>query len=315
MNFRHKTKQMIRTLLLIFSFGFLAELALTADAQARAGGRRSFGRSQPAPSYAPQRSAPQPQQQPNYQTPPASNRGSFMRGMAGGLAGGLLGSMLFSSMGNAAGMGGAGGSGIGLIEIILVAGLAYFAFRLWKNRQQGPNYMTASAGQAPASDSFWREPSAAPIASPRGGAGYYAQAQPNLSLASARIDREAAEDIFFRIQAAWTRRDLSPVRDIMDDDVLKVMERDVSDLKDQRRINHLENISVRGVEVLDTWVEGDREFCKTRFTANLLDYTTEENSAQVLEGSNTVPVKFDECWTFVQKSGQRTWQLAGIEQV
>src|SRR4051812_15483761 len=117
------------------SFWFLA---LGEDASARAGGGRSVGqRSHPSPHPRAPPTQPPPQQQPGYQTQPSApaSRGSFMKGMAGGLAGGLLGSMLFSSFGHASGFGGAGAGGIGFFDIILVAGLIYLAFRLWKSRQ------------------------------------------------------------------------------------------------------------------------------------------------------------------------------------
>jgi hypothetical protein len=55
--------------------------------------------------------------------------------MTGGLAGGMLGSMLFSSFAGAgSGMGGSTGGGIGLFEIILLAGGGYLLFRFIRNR-------------------------------------------------------------------------------------------------------------------------------------------------------------------------------------
>ena len=38
------------------------------------------------------------------------------------------------------------------------------------------------------------------------------------------------------------------------------------------------------------------------FQANLLDYTTDE-AGKVLSGSDTVPVKFEEFWTFTRPVG------------
>ena len=60
-----------------------------------------------------------------------------MRSMAGGLAGGMLGSMLFSGMAGAgSGMGGGmGGGGIGLFEIILLAGGGYLLYRYLKKKR------------------------------------------------------------------------------------------------------------------------------------------------------------------------------------
>ena len=57
-------------------------------------------------------------------------RSGWMRGLMGGLAGfalgGLLGSMLFGGF----------GGGIGLLEILLIGGLIYFAFAYMRRRQQ-----------------------------------------------------------------------------------------------------------------------------------------------------------------------------------
>jgi hypothetical protein len=58
--------------------------------------------------------------------------------MAGGLAGGMLGSMLFSSFagaGGGAGGGMGGGGGIGMFEIILLAGGGYLIYRYIKKKR------------------------------------------------------------------------------------------------------------------------------------------------------------------------------------
>jgi len=299
----HKTGLIIRALLLIMSFGFLA---MGEDALARAGGKRSFGqRSYPSsqPRSNPQ---PAPQQQPNYQTQPPASRGSFMKGLAGGLAGGILGSMLFSSFGHAAGMGGLGGGGIGLFDIILIAGIAYLAFRLWKSRQNQRRPAYAASSPMAASSAY------------AGGTqdlGYFGQSPAPYAVPTSRIDRNTAEDVFFRVQGAWTRQDLSLVQDLVDRDVARVLEADLQELKSNQSINRLENIAVRQVEIGEGWVEGDREFVRVRFTASLLDYTVDAKSGAVKEGSSSEPVKFDENWIFAKSQGRSNWQLAGIEQI
>jgi predicted lipid-binding transport protein (Tim44 family) len=313
--FLKKMGLMIRALLIVFSFSLLS---FGEDAEARAGNKRSFGqRSQPTAQ--PRSPNPPPSQQ---QMQPQSNRGSFMKGLAGGLAGGLIGSMLFSSMAQGAGMGGAGG-GIGLFDIILIAGLLYLAYRLWKNRQNqnrpafaggapsmgyGPPMDAASATMARSSANYGSSPS---------DAGYFGQgssASPYMT-SGPRLDRETVEDIFFRVQGAWTRRDLTPVEDYVERDVARVLDADLQDLKDRREINRLENISVRNLEFSEPWYEGDRELVRVRFTASLLDYTLDESTGALKSGSNTEPVKFDEYWIFAKSQGRSSWQLAGIEQI
>jgi predicted lipid-binding transport protein (Tim44 family) len=306
---------MIRALLIVFSFSLLS---MGEDAEARAGGKRSFGqRSQPTAQ--PRSPNPPPAQQ---QMQPPSNRGGFMKGLAGGLAGGLIGSMLFSSMAQGAGLGGAGG-GIGLFDIILIAGLLYVAYRFWKSRQNqnrpafavgapsmgySPPMDAASATMARSSVNYGSSPS---------DTGYFSQgssASPYMTTGP-RLDRETVEDIFFRVQGAWTRRDLTPVQDYVERDVARTLDADLQDLKDRREINRLENISVRNLEFSEPWYEGDRELVRVRFTASLLDYTVDESTGALKSGSNTEPVKFDEYWIFAKSQGRSSWQLAGIEQI
>jgi len=117
---------------------FLSLTVLELTAHARAGGGRSFGGG--SRSYSRQASPAPYQSTPRQQYAPAGSPfqqqagGGFMRSMAGGLAGGMLGSMLFGGMAGAGGPGGAatGGGGIGLFEILLLAGGGYVIYRLMK---------------------------------------------------------------------------------------------------------------------------------------------------------------------------------------
>ena len=111
---------------------FLSVTILELTAEARIGGGRSMG-SRGSRSYS--RQAAPTQSMPRQATAPApggyQQGGGFMRSMAGGMAGGMLGSMLFGGTAGAGGMGpGTGGGGIGLFEIILLAGGGFFIYRL-----------------------------------------------------------------------------------------------------------------------------------------------------------------------------------------
>ena len=50
------------------------------------------------------------------------------------------------------------------------------------------------------------------------------------------------------------------------------------------------------------------------FLASLVDYTTDESGTQVLDGSRTEPVKFEEYWTFSRPVGPDSWKLSAIQQ-
>lgn len=306
----------LRAVVLMFIVGITIEL-VTTNAEARAGRGRSSGRSS---SFGSRQSSPPPQQSaPNYgnsnygnpnpgANPALGNRGGFMRNMAGGLAGGFLGSMLFSSLGHASGgvggMGG-GGGGLGLLEIGLLAGLAFFGFKWWKNRQQ---QATSFAGTAQRSNSAGYNSGSLGRMETLGAHQYR-------GLAPAGIDSDNASDIFFRIQGAWTRRDLTSVRNLIGTEMWDILARDVAELKENHEINRLENISVRRTEVINSWQEDGSDFSTVRFTANLLDYTTDERTGKVTGGSDVEPVKFEEDWTFARLRNGDSWQLSGIQQV
>lgn len=132
-----------RTLTLLAAVMFLTMILLQLTAEARVGGSRSLGSrgtrsysapsttySQPSPMR--QQYAPAPRPFPQQQAPGMG--GGFMRGVAGGLVGGMIGNMLFGGTAGAAGMGGMGHGGIGLFEIVLLAGGGYLVYRLLKRR-------------------------------------------------------------------------------------------------------------------------------------------------------------------------------------
>lgn len=119
---------------------FLSITVLELNAEARAGGGRSMG-GRSTRSYSRPSSPYSPSSQSRQQAAPAPGPfqqqagGGFMRNIAGGMMGGMLGSMLFSSFAGA-GTGGMGSSGgIGLFEIILLAGGGYLVYRFIKKKR------------------------------------------------------------------------------------------------------------------------------------------------------------------------------------
>lgn len=308
---KFKIASLIRALLLLFAVGAAMEMALPQTAEARAGRSRSSGRVYRQPATPPPGSSNfnrNPYTNPQQQQPMMNNnRGGFMRGLAGGLAGGFLGSMLFSSLGHAAGGSGAGGfgGGIGFFEILLLAGAGYLLYRWWKNRQQQqqPAFAGMNRSYEPETTTNYGSPSAFPAA-----------ASQFRALAPEGIGSDEASDIFFKVQGAWTRRDLTSVRELLGAEIQQTFERDIEDLKQQKLINRLENISIRRTEVIGSWNEDGQDLTTVRFTANLLDYTADEQSGRVIEGSDSNPVKFEEDWTFA-KSSTNGWKLVGIQQV
>lgn len=311
---------------LLLASTFMTVLFLTAEADARAGGSRSSGSrgsrsySQPvAPSTAPSpyRAAPQQARpvapQPYAQPQPAG--GGFLRSMAGGMVGGFLGGMLFRSMGfGGGGYGGGmgGGGGIGIFDILLLAGIGYLIYRFIKARRQAEAQQGdyASYTNIPG-NTYDVTPQISTRDDMEMGLSHIRQMDAGFS--EERFCDQVM-DIFFKIQGAWMNRDLAPVNSLLTDEMRRVFQGDLDRLIRDRQINRLENIAVRNVDICEAWQEQGQDFITTQIYANLLDYTTDDSTGAVISGSKTDPVKFEEYWTFTRSIGGGGWRLSGINQ-
>ncbi len=110
-------------------------------------------------------------------------------------------------------------------------------------------------------------------------------------------------------------RTLDGVENLVTPEMRDYFSAEFTRMKQDHVINRLENIAVRKVEPAEVWQESGRDFITVLFTANLLDYTVDDESAKLRNGDKLNPVKFEEFWTFTRHAGSRAWQLAGINQL
>jgi predicted lipid-binding transport protein (Tim44 family) len=318
----------LRMLIICVATLFLFFVAMDSLCQARAGGGRSSGSSGYRSGGTSTRTAPsQPSQQPGMaQRPPvqapqpaAPGFGrSLLYGIGGGLLGGMLGSMLFGGRGMAAGGGGWGGGGFGfsdIIIILIILTIAYFIYKRFRARRQEMQMSSVGAGYAPNS---YSEPVSEPNYAQAGQGDPVSEGLRHIGEMDQTFDenrfKELVEDNFFKIQSAWTKRDLGNVRSLFTPQMLNTFQENINrDIAD-KRINRLENIAVRQVEIVDAVQDRGEEYITVKFTASLLDYVVDEMTNQTISGSAADPVKFLEYWNFTRKVGERNWVLAGITQ-
>lgn len=341
----------LKTCLAVVGIFCLLSLTFSELAWARAGGGKSSGStgsrsvSPSAPSSRP--TTPPPPSQSFQQTrptpppPPMAQPQSsgFMRSLAGGLLGGFAGAMLFRGIAGAGGPGGMGGSsGFGLFDLILIGAVLYglYYFLVKRKRQQGQGSPGGMLGGL-FSGSGDNQPAPPPPGSyappPPPGASYAPPSPPSYGPDPAQelaqglghirsMDpgfneqafKDYVMDAFFQIQAAYGQRDISGVGGLLTQEMLGILNNGISQLKTKGQINRLENIAVRSVELGQAWQEQGQDYLTAFITANLLDYTVDEKTGQVLEGSNTQPVKFQEVWTFTRPVGPNPWVLTAITQ-
>jgi predicted lipid-binding transport protein (Tim44 family) len=316
----NETSSIKRITLLGLLFALLVVMGLSdlADARSSSGGRSFGGSSGSSGGFggSPSRSFGSPSS-PSGGGTFGGGGSSFMKGVGGGLVGGMIGNMLFGRSGYGGGSGGGSGGGIGFFDLLILGGVGYFIYKRFIKPNMGSRNSTTSPFNLFSSDNsqqagFQGPPSAPPPFPAPSASGFdlVRQSEPDFN---PEKFKEIAQDVFFKVQAAWMRRDTSSVQGLIGQQLKAEYDAQFVDLKQKGLINRLENIAVRSIEIADVGMEGREVYIKVLFTANLLDYTVEESSGKVVKGDSTEPVKFEEFWTFARPVDSTLWRLEGIQ--
>ena len=124
---------------------------------------------------------------------------------------------------------------------------------------------------------------------------------------------DTAKRMFGGVQQAITARDLAVIRNFVTPEMLTVLQTQCDHLRSEKQTNRLERIDVRGADPSEAWQEGGQDFVTINLTGTLLDYTVDDTTGAVVEGSKTEPQSFDEYWTFTRPVGPNLWKLSAIQ--
>jgi predicted lipid-binding transport protein (Tim44 family) len=117
---------------------------------------------------------------------------------------------------------------------------------------------------------------------------------------------KTAQELFFKIQGAWNRRDTAALGSLCGSELIQTWQQELAKLDARGQTNRMEDIALSSSEITEAWAVG--------FQADLLDYTVDERSGAVVEGSNSEPVEFEEFWTFSRPVGPYPWKLSAVQQ-
>jgi predicted lipid-binding transport protein (Tim44 family) len=317
-----KTRKMLAITSLIALLGLVL---VSADAWARASGGGSRGsRSFSAPASpttpsSPSRSMSQPAAP---VSPMAPQRPSFFSGIMGGIAGfalgGLLGSMLFGGMGGL----GRGFGGIGLMEILLIGGGIVLLIMFLRRRRAagmpapayaGPGGQTSAYGamdQGGGTATITPEMPAAQDSDLARGIGHIRSMDATFDPAAVT---DTARRMFQGVQQAVTMRDIAWIREHLGNEMYGVLQDQCDRLRTAKRTNRIEKIEIGGADVTEAWQESGQDFVTVRLTGSMLDYTVDDATGNVVEGSQSARADFDEYWTFARPVGPNRWKLSAIQ--
>lgn len=286
-------------------------------AYARIGGGRSFGGksfmnrpySKPIPSSPMMRQQPNTSQQ--IQQGSVANTASRGFGGLGGIFGGLLAGTLIGSL-----LSGHGFSGGGFLDLILIAGLVYLAYRLFFKRKITSNEASVNnplyATQQPLTSEM-------PIScsTTLSGTGWESLKSQHTTY-SADVSNQAiptnipidfneeeflkgAKAAYVRLNAAWDNRDLEDIQQFTTPGFLKELQQQITENPNPETTEiMLVNASVVDVKKIE-----DEELVSVYFNVLLRENQSQES-----------PIEVQEIWHFVRPaSGEGSWKLDGIQQV
>lgn len=347
------TRRFLATLLVA-----LMAVSLSAEAWARAGSKSSLGsrgsrtydrpiertitappKTTPdtaSPGLSPSSPTSQPMYNPGAVRSPAAaaaapaamaqpgffQRNPFLGGIMGGLVGAGIGSMLFghSPAMAAASTAAPGASMLGmLLQIALIGGLGFLAYRLFKGRAQAP------APQAPGADGqgaslerghlddrphdAYDDPRPLPNALGRA----LPRAEKEFEVGAA--DQQEFTRIIDAVQKAWSDGNPVALRKVVTPEVAGWIGEDLARDQSKGLRNVVEDVTLLKGDVTESWRDGELEFATALITFTARDYMVRLSDNQVVEGDPRTPQEATEAWTFVRTGANGQWLLSAIEQV
>ena len=294
----------IFTIFVLLFAVFALAMADSAEA-ARMGGGRSFG-SRPSMSQ-PARNPSSQQSRMGTAASPTAQRSGMLGGMGGILGGVLAGTLLGSLL---SGNGFAGGGGF--MDIILLAILAFIAYKLFqrfRSRQASPQpqgagmpfggnnnpYSANGPMQRQDTGNLWNRMQNLGSGPANANPGVDVPADFNV-----QDFLKGAKMAYTRLQQSWDNRDLNDISRFATPSVISVLQEQLQADPNPSRTEILSvNASLVGVED-----EG-----QTRRAQVFFDVMMREDP------SNPVPENVREIWHFVRSNPSDGWMLDGIQQV
>jgi predicted lipid-binding transport protein (Tim44 family) len=257
--------------------------------------------------------------------------GLFGGGMLGGLAAGFLGAGLFGLLfghGLAGGLGGMA-SALGLLlQFGLIALVGMWLYRMWQGRRQ-----TAFAGGPQARDNgHYRSnlgnsglgssglgnsglgatgPLGGAAGGPLGG-GMEARTQPADEISIEPEDYQAFERLLGEIQAAYSNEDINALRGLATPEMVSYLAEQLAENASHGMVNKVSDVKLEQGDLAEAWREGQTDYATVAMRFSLVDRMIERSSGRLVEGSDARDMA-TEVWTFRRASGGR-WMLSAIQQ-
>jgi predicted lipid-binding transport protein (Tim44 family) len=244
----------------------------TPDYGTRYGQDRQYDRSSSRPYY------------------PGRRRFGFGGGLIGGLvAGGLIGHFL----------GHGGGFLAGLLQLLVLGGIAWFVVSLLRGRRSGLSGFGGFSGGAgnPALSRTW---------SGTGARGASVNIQPT------DHDRQTFERILIDVQDAYSREDRTRLRALCTPEIVSYFAEEIDANAARGVRNDVSGVRLISAETSEAWSENGVDYATVALRYESADVTRDRRTGAVVEGSTT-PDQTIEYWTY-RRDATGGWKLSAIQE-
>lgn len=234
------------------------------------------------------------------------------KGIVGGLVGGALLGAMFSHFGMGAGLAGALGS---VLPMLLLAGAAFFLYRMYQNRKGGAapaSFSQPAYAGAPASSTALPEIGSRiePQSFQSGAASFGSAASAsavNQGTWSIPSDFDVsgflrnAKTYYIRLQTSWDRADINDIREFTSPEMFAEIKMQI---QERGTLANVTDVVTIDAELLGLETLGNDHLASVKFTG------------MIKEDANAPAEPFKEVWNLTKPlNGQGGWTLAGIQQL
>ena len=240
------------------------------------------------------------------------------------MAGGLIGGMLGHHQGWGGGWGGGYGGGYGggglltiLVQLAILAGLAWLAVRLFRMATGGRSRAGVfNAAPAPASSFLGGGPTTAypPYAAPPYSGGGLGTAPPAaIEFPVTDADEAAFERLLIEIQDAFGREDFAALRERTTPEVMSYLAEELSQNTVQGVRNSVSNTRLLQADISEAWRESGADYVTAALRYESVDVMRDRATGAVRSGDPSRATPTTELWTFVRAAGG-PWKLSAIQE-
>jgi len=243
-------------------------------------------------------------------------RSPLSAGLAAGVAGSLTGDMFFRATNSSAQTTDAdapaaetnkptedfSSAGILLLLLLLAAATVFYFLKI--QRPSLPDF-SGITGRDPSNDNLPTRRSAT--------------TRQKISVDSiTTTDKAAFQQLLIDVQRAWSKQDLTELRQFVTPEMLNYFSAALADNRSQDIQNHVEDVVLLRAEILEAWTEQARQYVTAGLRWSARDYNlslTKQHGepGYLIEGSEEIPTESGEAWTFMRIQDGK-WRLSAIQQ-